>query len=290
MSSIALSTPESKPSRAVRILLFRNRQILFGGAIALGLILMAIGAPLFAPMDPAKQELVNTLKPVGTSGHLLGTDELGRDVLSRLIWGARASLLVGLLTALMSICIGVPLGLAAGYFGGRVDTLVARIVDAVLGVPSILLALGLAAIFGPSLLIIVISLGVVWWASYARIVRAEAMALKSMAFVEAGQSLGCSNSRIIFRYMLPNVLPIVLALSASTVAAGILVEASLSFLGVGTQPPTPSWGAMLSTGRNYIHSAGYLATIPGLAIVLAILSLNILADGLRDLSDPTLRK
>jgi ABC-type dipeptide/oligopeptide/nickel transport system permease subunit len=160
----------------------------------------------------------------------------------------------------------------------------------VLGVPSILLALGLAAIFGPSLLIIVISLGLVWWASYARIVRAEALALKSLAFVEAGKSIGCAELRILFRYLLPNVVSIVLALSASTVAAGILVEASLSFLGIGTQPPTPSWGAMLSTGRNYIHSAGYLSTLPGVAIVLAILSLNLLADGLRDIADPKLRR
>jgi len=290
MSSIALSTPESiSPSRARRIIL-GNWQVLLGATVAVGLILMAIFAPLLAPMDPAHQDLLNTVKPPRTPGHLLGTDELGRDILSRIIWGARASLLVGLLTAGLSICVGVPLGLVSGYFGGRVDALIARLVDAVLGVPSILLALGLAAIFGPSLIIIVISLGLVWWASYARIVRAEAMALKSMAFVEAGQSLGCSNSRIIFRYLLPNVLPIVLALSASTVAAGILVEASLSFLGVGTQPPTPSWGAMLSTGRNYIHSAAYLSTIPGIAIVVAILSLNLLADGLRDIADPKLRK
>lgn len=267
-----------------------NWQVLLGATISLLLILTAILAPWLAPLDPAKQDLLATLKPPRTAGHLLGTDELGRDVLSRLIWGARASLLVGLLTACVSICVGVPLGLVAGYFGGRVDTLLARTVDAVLGVPSILLALGLAAIFGPSLLIIVISLGLVWWASYARIVRAEALALKSMAFVEAGKSIGCSELRILFRYLLPNVVPIVLALSASTVAAGILVEASLSFLGIGTQPPTPSWGAMLSTGRNYIHSAGYLSTLPGVAIVLAILSLNLLADGLRDIADPKLRR
>jgi peptide/nickel transport system permease protein len=273
----------------VRSALFKNWQLNLGATVALLLILIAICAPFVALVDPSKQDLINTLKPPRTGGHWLGTDELGRDVLSRLIWGARASLLVGLLTAGLSICVGVPIGLVSGYFGGRVDAAIARLVDAVLGIPSILLALGLAAIFGPSLVIIVIALGLVWWASYARIVRAEAMALKSMAFVEAGRSLGCSDSRIIFRYLLPNVLPIVLALSASTVAAGILVEASLSFLGVGTQPPTPSWGAMLSTGRNYIHSAGYLSTIPGLAIVVAILSLNLLADGLRDISDPKLR-
>ena len=289
MSATALSTPGSNLRRGLFRSSLRSWRVLLGLTVAGTLVLLAMLAPWVAPHDPTNQDLVNILEPPGTPSHLLGTDELGRDVLSRLVWGARASLLVGLLTAALSICIGVPIGLMSGYFGGRADIVIGRAVDSVLGIPSILLALGLAAIFGPSLTIVVIALGAVWWASYARIVRAEAMTLKSMPFVEAGRSIGGTDWRLLFRYLLPNVLPIVLVLSASTVAAGILVEASLSFLGIGTQPPTPSWGSMLSTGRHYIHGAGYLSTFPGVAIVLAILSLNLLADGLRDVIDPKLR-
>lgn len=261
-----------------------------GGGIFLVLVMVALLAPWIAPYDVAKQDLVNTLLPPFSEGHLLGTDDLGRDILSRLMGGARVSLFIGIVTALLSVAIGVPLGLISGFYAGRVDMVLGRIFDAVLGIPSLLMALGLAAVFGPSLPVIVVSLGAVWWASYARIVRSEALSLSQTQFVEAARASGCNDGRILFRYLLPNVIPIVLALAPLTIASGILVEASLSFLGVGVRPPTPTWGAMLSVGRNFVRSAWWLATLPGLAIVITILSLNLLGDGLRDRFDPKLQR
>lgn len=290
MSSTELSTHGSRFPKLRWSTLERQWQVGTGGCLLAVLLVIALTAPWIAPYDATSQDLLNTLQPPSLSEHWLGTDELGRDVFSRMLMGARVSLAVGLLTALLSICIGVPFGLVSGYFGGRADLALGRLIDAVLAIPSLLLALGLAAVFGPSLGTIVIALGSVWWASYARIVRGEALGLKATQFVEAGRSIGCSNGRIIFKYLLPNVVPIVMALAALTVASGIIVEASLSFLGVGTQPPTPSWGAMLSTGRNYLRTAWWLSAPPGIAIVVTILALNLLGDGLRDIADPKLRR
>lgn len=263
---------------------------MLGGTVVTLLILVAFFAPLIAPYDVAEQNLLGTLLPPGSEGHLLGTDELGRDILSRLIYGSQVSLLTGFLAAAISICIGVPLGLLAGYFSGRVDMLLGRFFDAVLAIPSILLAIGLSSVFGPSLIVIISALGLVWWASYARMVRSEALSLANMDFVEAAKATGCSNSRVVFKYLLPNVLPIVLALLPLTIASGILVEASLSFLGIGVRPPTPTWGAMLATGRNFIRTSGWMATMPGLCIAITILGLNLLGDGLRDYLDPKLKR
>ena len=267
----------------------RNWQITIGGLIVAILVLLALFAPWIVPYDPAKQDLRNYLLPPFSPGHLLGTDDLGRDMLSRLIMGTRVSLFTGFVTAAIAIAIGVPLGLIAGYFGGRTDMALGRLFDTVLGIPSILMALGLTAVFGPSLVVIVAALGLVWWANYARIVRSEALKLRHAEFVEAARASGCGNGRLILRYLLPNVMPIVLALVSLTVASGILVEASLSFLGVGVRPPTPTWGGMLSVGRNFVRTAWWMATLPGLAIVITVLSLNLLGDGLRDNSDPKLR-
>ncbi len=261
-----------------------------GGALVLLLLAIAVLAPWLAPYDVAKQDLLNTLQKPGAEGHLLGTDDLGRDMLSRLIYGSRVSLFTGFVAAALSVAIGVPLGLLAGFFAGRTDMVLGRVFDAVLGIPSILLALGLSAVFGPSLVIIVIALGLVWWASYARMVRSETLSLSRAEYVEAARATGCSNWRLLGRYLLPNVMPIVLALVPLTVASGILVEASLSFLGVGVRPPTPTWGGMLATGRNFVRTAWWMATLPGIAIVITILSLNLLGDGLRDQSDPKLRR
>lgn len=278
-----------KSLSSVRRLAGRNRRVFIGGGLVSLLAVIALAAPFLAPYDTAEQDLLNTLQPPMTPGHVLGTDDLGRDMLSRLLAGTRISLFVGLATACLSILIGVPLGLVSGFFAGRTDMILGRLFDTVLGIPSILLALGLAAVFGPSLTVIVIALGAVWWASYARIVRSEALVLSRSQFMEAARSSGCGNGRLLFRYLLPNVLPIVFALASLTVASGILVEASLSFLGVGVRPPTPTWGAMLSTGRNFVRTAWWMATLPGLAIVITVLSLNMLGDGLRDNSDPRLR-
>lgn len=263
---------------------------MLGGGVFLFFVFIALIAPWAAPYDVAKQDLMNTLAPPHSPGHLLGTDDLGRDMLSRLMGGARISLFTGIVTALLSISIGVPLGLISGFYGGRVDLVLGRIFDAFLGIPSLLMALGLASVFGPSLKVVVIALGAVWWASYARIVRSEALSLSRTQFVEAAQAMGCSDYRILTRYLLPNVVPIVMALAPLTIASGILVEASLSFLGVGTKPPAPTWGGMLAVGRNYVRSAWWLSTLPGLAIVITILSLNLLGDGLRDRFDPKLQR
>jgi peptide/nickel transport system permease protein len=276
-------------SASIRRAIRGNWRIVIGGTLVALLILVAITAPYLAPYDPNKQDLRNTLQPPFSEGHLLGTDDLGRDILSRIITGTRVSLSIGLATAFLSIIIGVALGLIAGFFGGRTDMALGRLFDAVLGIPSILMALGLAAVFGPSLTVIVVALGSVWWANYARIVRGEALSLSRSQFVEAARATGCGNLRLIVRYLLPNVLPIVFALASLTVASGILVEASLSFLGVGVRPPTATWGVMLSTGRNFVRTAWWMATLPGVAIVFTVLSLNILGDGLRDNSDPKLR-
>lgn len=265
-------------------------QIVVGGLVVIALLVIAIFAPLLAPHDVAKQNLMGTLLPPGSPGHLLGTDELGRDILSRLIYGSRISLMTGFLAAAISICVGVPLGLMAGYFSGRVDMVLGRFFDAVLAIPSILLAIGLSSIFGPGLIVIISALGLVWWASYARLVRSEALTLAHMDYVEAARATGCDNQRILFRYLMPNVLPIVLAMLPLTIASGILVEASLSFLGIGVRPPTPTWGAMLATGRNFIRTSGWMATLPGLSIAITILGLNLLGDGLRDYLDPKLKR
>lgn len=273
-----------------RFSFLRSWQIVLGGTAISLLMIVAIFAPLIAPYDIAEQDLMSTLLPPGSPGHLLGTDELGRDILSRLIHGSRVSLMTGLMAAAISICVGVPLGLLAGYFSGRADMMLGRFFDAVLAIPSILLAIGLSSIFGPGLMVIIVALGLVWWATYARMVRSEALALASMDFVEAAKATGCSNSRVVFRYLLPNVLPIVLALLPLTIASGILVEASLSFLGIGVRPPTPTWGAMLATGRNFIRTSSFMATMPGLCIAVTILSLNLLGDGLRDYLDPKLKR
>ncbi len=276
-------------SGSIRRALRGKWRIVIGGALVALLILIGLLAPWIAPYDPNEQNLRNTLLPPLSDGHLLGTDDLGRDILSRIISGTRVSLSIGLATAFLSIVIGVALGLVAGFFGGRTDMVLGRVFDAVLGIPSILMALGLAAVFGPSLTVLVVALGSVWWANYARIVRGEALSLSQAQFVEAARATGCGNVRLIVRYLLPNVLPIVFALASLTVASGILVEASLSFLGVGVRPPTATWGVMLSTGRNFVRTAWWMATLPGLAIVFTVLSLNILGDGLRDNSDPKLR-
>lgn len=265
-------------------------QIVGGGSVVLALVIIAIFAPFLAPHDVAKQNLTGTLLPPGSPNHLLGTDELGRDILSRLIYGSRVSLLTGGLAALISICIGIPLGLIAGYFSGRTDMVLGRLFDAVLAIPSILLAIGMSSVFGPGLPVIIAALGLVWWASYARMVRSEALALAHMDYVEAAKATGCGHIRIVFRYLLPNVMPIVLALLPLTIASGILVEASLSFLGIGVRPPSPTWGAMLSTGRNFIRSSSWMATMPGLCIAITILGLNLLGDGLRDFLDPKLKR
>lgn len=254
----------------------------------------ALGAELVAPYDPYAQSLMDrNLAPLTPAArglpHLLGTDFLGRDQLSRLIYGARVSLAVGVLSVLLSGSVGVTLGLVAGYFGGRTDNLIMRIVDIQMALPSLLLALVILYTLGASFWNVILVLSVTRWMVYARVTRSLTLSLRESVFVDAVRSVGCSDTRIIARHLFPNILSPVLVLATVEVAGVILAEASLDFLGLGIQPPESSWGLMLSQGRQYITSAWWLVTFPGLAILLTTLALNLVAAWIRTVTDPVQR-
>ncbi len=256
-------------------------------ALALGAILLtalicaAALAPAIAPYTPTEQSLDNDL--AGSSrAHLLGTDKLGRDVLSRTVYGARISLAVGFTTVALSLVIGFWVGALAGYFGGGVDQALMRLVDILMAFPGILLAIAFTAVLGPGLDHVVLALGLIGWTGYARLVRGEILSLREKEFVHAAAALGGSPLRVVLRHLLPNVLPALLVQATFGVAAAIIAEGSLSFLGLGAEPPTPSWGAMLNEGRQFILVAPHLTAYPGLAITVTVLALNLAGDGLRD--------
>jgi peptide/nickel transport system permease protein len=277
-----------RPSRALRRI---PRQQL---ALAAGLVMtVAVGAALLAPwlpiLDPDVVDTPSRLRPPGSPGHLLGTDEFGRDMLARLVWGARVSLLAGLATASASMLIGVLLGLHAGYWGGRVDTVVMRLTDILMAFPYILLAIAIVAGLGPGLTNAMVAIAIVGFPLYARLVRGLVLSLREREFVEAARALGSSDRVILRRHLLPHLLaPVVVAWSLD-VGAKILATAGLSFLGLGTQPPTADWGSMLATARTFVILRPHVALLPGLAIFLVVLSLNILGDALQDMLDPRLR-
>ena len=289
-------TPREQRQDLRRVLreLVRNKAAL-AGLLVLGVVAAsAVLAPLAAPTDPTAQEITNRLKPPGWSspeGQLsaLGTDHLGRDILSRLIFGARISLVIGLSAVAIAGTLGTLMGLAAGYRGGRVDDLCMRLTDTMLAMPFILLALAVIAVLGPSLRNIIIVLGITSWVSYARVVRAEVLTLRTREFVAAAQALGGGGGRIVFRHLLPNVLTPVIVIATLEVARMIILESALSFLGLGIPPPTPTWGGMLADGRAYLSTAWWLATFPGLCIMLTVLGINLLGDWLRDVLDPRLQ-
>ncbi len=265
----------------------RNRAALFGLAIVAGLVFVAATADLIAPYDP--YTIASELRGRGPSwAHPFGMDEAGRDILSRVIYGARVSLLVGFSGTGLSLVIGVLVGAVAGYFGRAVDLVLMRVVDALMAFPVLVLLVALAAAVGPSLQNVIIIIGLTSWARYARVVRADVLSLREREFVLAARMLGASHPRIIIFHVLPNVLGPVVVLASLSVAGVILLEASLSFLGLGTQPPTPSWGAMLAAGRTYILTYPHIAFFPGLAITLTVLGFNMLGDGIRDALDPRL--
>ncbi len=274
--------------------LFRNRAALVGLVILLGVVVSAILAPAITPYDPIVQEITFRLKPPGWAGpggqiYPLGTDHLGRDILSRIIFGARISLIIGLSAVAVAGTLGTLIGLVAGYRGGRVDDLCMRLTDTMLAMPFILLALAVIAVLGPSLRNIIFVLGVTSWVSYARVVRAEVLTLRTREFVAAARALGGGGRRIVFRHLLPNVLTPVIVIATLEVARMIILESALSFLGLGVQPPTPTWGGMLADGRAYLSTAWWLATLPGLSIMLTVLGINLLGDWLRDVLDPRLQ-
>jgi peptide/nickel transport system permease protein len=268
--------------------LLRNIGFVLGAAMTLVVVIMAIGAPWLAPHDPAVQDTARRLEGP-SADHLLGLDDLGRDVLSRVIWGARVSMQVGVSVVAVSALIGVLLGAVSGYFGGAVDTTVMRTCDVLLAFPGILLAIAMVAVMGPSLVNVVIALSVIGWVSYARLVRGQVLKVREMEFVVAARALGARSLRVIAGHVLPNVMSPVIVMATLGLAGAILAEASLSFLGLGVQPPTPSWGAMLTAGRRYIGRADHLAIFPGVAIMIAVMGLNFLGDGLIDTFDPKYR-
>lgn len=269
--------------------LTRNRLAVIGGLLVLGVFVVAIFAPFIAPYDPAKIDIKNIL--IGPSlKHPLGTDDLGRDVLSRMIWGSRVSLEVGFVAVGIATLIGVLLGAIAGYYGGSVDSAIMRVVDIMLSIPTIFLVLAVIAILEPSIINIMIVIGLTSWMEPARLIRAEFISLKEREFVIAARAIGASDGRIIFRHVLPNGLSPILVSATMGVGGAILVESALSFLGLGVQPPTPSWGSLLASGKDNIEIAWWLSAFPGLAILVTVLGYNLLGEGIRDALDPRQRE
>ena len=266
----------------------RYKPGLAGGAIVLLLIVLAIFAPVVAPYSPTEKVGRRATPP--STEFWLGLDEIGRDVLSRLIYGTRVALIVGIGAMAIALVIGVTVGAVAGYFGGKVDLALSRVVDALMAFPLLALLITLAALFEPHLRNVVIVIGVTVWASYARVVRADVLSLREREYIIAARAIGARSPRIIARHMLPNVLGPVIVLASLDVGSIIILESALSFLGLGVQPPTPSWGGMLSAGRSLMRNAPHIAIAPGIAITVTVLAFNLLGDGLRDALDPRQRE
>jgi peptide/nickel transport system permease protein len=277
-------TVESAARRALRRLLRRKGAVLGLSIIAL-FVAAAVLAPWIAPYDPTAQSWTLVRKPPSWL-HWFGTDEVGRDTLSRVIFGARASLLAGVISVCIAVGIGVPLGLTAGYLGGFVDGLLSRLVDAMLACPYLILAIALAAFLGPSLGNAMIAIGIATTPIFVRLTRGQVMAVKVEDFVEAARMVGNPRWRIAVVHILPNILPALAVQASLSIAAAIIAEASLSFLGLGQQPPDPSWGSMLNAAQRFLSNAPWLAIFPGVAIFLTVMSFNLLGDGLRDALDP----
>ena len=266
-----------------------NKLAVFSFGLIIVFVLAAIFAPLLTPYQPDDMDLMKRLSPP-SAGHPLGTDEGGRDVLTRLLYGARVSLLIGIVPTLMSMLIGTALGIIAGFSGGKTDTVIMRTADIMLAFPSILLAMVIMYMLGDGLINVFLTLSVVNWASVARVVRAETLQLKELEYVEAARVTGVKKNRILMRHILPNCVPTMIVLFTLNVPASILTESSLSFLGLGVQPPAASWGLMVNLGRQYLYNAPWLSFVPSIAIMLIVLAFNFLGDGLRDVLDPHLSR
>ena len=275
-------------SRSIWRRLTRHRLALAGALIVAGLMLMALLAPVLAPHDPVAQSLGNAFQP-SSRAHPLGTDEFGRDILSRIIFGARASLLAGVVSVAIALTAGALAGLLAGYAGGVVDVTISGVMDVMLAVPGVLLAIAIVAVLGPGLLNVMVAVGISSVPAFARLARGSVMVVKESEFVDAVRALGGTTGRVLFRHILPNIAATLFVMASVYTASAILTAAGLSFLGLGAQPPTPEWGAMLSRGREYLRSAPHVATYPGIAIFVAVMGFNFLGDGLRDALDPKLR-
>jgi peptide/nickel transport system permease protein len=276
---------EPSPARRALRRLLRRRGAMVGLAVVAFFVALALLAPLIAPYDPLLTSW-SAIRKAPSAAHWFGTDEIGRDVLSRIIWGARASLAAGVVSVCIALSLGVPIGLTAGYVGGAVDGLISRITDAMLACPFLILAIALAAFLGPSLTNAMIAIGISATPVFIRLTRAQVLAVKVEDYVEAARAIGNPHLRIALRHILPNVLPPLIVQATLATAAAIIAEASLSFLGLGQQPPAPSWGSMLNTAKNYVENAPWMAVWPGVSIFLLVLSFNLLGDGLRDALDP----
>ncbi|MBS1253416.1 MAG: Glutathione transport system permease protein GsiD [Anaerolineales bacterium] len=290
--SISVSAPRAQSRSLLGEAWHRFRQqrpAMLGLIILLMLVLAAIAAPLLTSYDPDKQKLVDVLIHPNAP-HPLGTDHLGRDVLARLLYGGRLSLMIGLLAVGIGLLVGMPLGAVSGYYGGWVDMIVQRVADILLSFPSILLALSLVAVLGVGLRNVIISVGVSAVPRFIRIVRGSVLTIREQTYVEAARAVGVKDHTILRRHILINALAPVIVQATLSLGSAILTAAGLGFLGLGVQPPTAEWGAMLGEGRQYIFSASYMATFPGIAIFLAVLGFNLMGDGLRDALDPRLRE
>ncbi len=289
---VTLAKPRTKWTwRKISRLLWRIRLGVLGGVIVLVLVITALFAPYIAPHDPYEQSLTARLKPPvwqpkGSWEHILGTDHVGRDMLSRIIYGARVSLSIGALAVGFSLLIGVTLGVLSGYYGGIIDSIINFAVNVTMGFPSVLLAMALIATVGASFEGMIFVLGITSWFNYTRVVRSEVLVLREQEFSVAAKALGASELRTILRHILPNLVNSILVLATIQCAQMIIAESILSFLGLGIKPPTPAWGSMLGEGRNLLLVKPWLATFPGMAIFLAALSINMLGEGLRDILDP----
>jgi peptide/nickel transport system permease protein len=280
----AVARPSGARAHAVRRL-FARKSAALGAVVIVLFVAIAIAAPWLAPYDPLATSW-SAIRKAPSAAHWFGTDEIGRDVLSRVIFGARASLAAGVVAVMIALAIGVPVGLVAGYAGGKTDLLVSRLTDALLACPFLILAIALAAFLGPSLSNAMIAIGISATPVFIRLTRAQALSVKAQDFVLAARAVGSSPWRIALRHVLPNVAPALIVQATLAIAAAVIAEASLSFLGLGQQPPAPSWGSMLNTAKNYIDNAPWMAIWPGVSIFLLVLSFNLVGDGLRDALDP----
>lgn len=286
----ALLSPAARRELARQWYRFKKRPVAVAGlVIVLAFVLVALITPWIAPYDPFEPNFNKILAPPG-GGHLLGTDELGRDIFSRILYGSRISIMVGVVAIGLAALVGVPLGLIAGYYGGRLDNIIMRAIDVLMAFPSILLAIVIVSILGPGLENAVIAVGVFTVPAFARLTRGEVLAIKNQEYIEAAQAMGANDGWIILWHIVPNIISPLIVWSTLNVSSAILTAAGLGFLGLGAQPPSPEWGAMLAKGREYLLVAPHVTTFTGLAILLLALGLNLLGDGLRDILDPRLKE
>ena len=287
-STVMAAPPQAGPWRRAWRRLRRRRGALVGGVVVLLFTLLAVFAPWVAPQDPIATSW-GAIRKAPDAAHWFGTDEIGRDVFSRVVWGTRASLLAGVVSVSISLLLGVPIGLAAGFLGGWADAAISRVTDAFLACPFLILAIALAAFLGPSLTNAMIAIGVSATPIFVRLTRAQVQGVKVEDYIEAARAVGNPPLRIALRHVLPNITAPVIVQATLAIAAAVIAEASLSFLGLGQQPPAPSWGSMLNTAKNFVDNAPWMAIWPGGAIFLLVLSFNLLGDGLRDALDPRQR-